>query len=185
MRRLVLLLLLPLALACESDTVVSDDVTQPDTSSTSEVAPPVDSTVVTERGLGAVQLGMTEDEAIAAGLSSDGVSASEDCRYFTQDGRDGVAFMSFEGRIARVDVLNDSKVQTSEGVGVGSSEADIERAYPDRVEQQLHPYVSEGHYLVIDGEAADRKLIFETDGSVVTSFRSGLMPEVEWIEGCS
>ena len=29
------------------------------------------------------------------------------------------------------------------------------------------------------------RLIFETDGQRVTEYRAGLLPAVEWVEGCS
>ena len=56
-----------------------------------------------------------------------------------------------------------------------------------RVTVQPHKYTN-GHYLVVrSATAADttHRIIFETDGKVVTRFRSGRMPEVAWVEGCS
>jgi hypothetical protein len=48
--------------------------------------------------------------------------------------------------------------------------------------------VERGNYLTfIPQDRPDRnyRLVFETDGDRVTNFRSGQVPEVEAIEGCS
>jgi hypothetical protein len=110
----------------------------------------------------------------------------EPCAYVMPWERPGVAFMVVEGRIARFDVRADS-VKTDEGAGIGDSEARIHALYPGRVEVQPHKYVN-GHYLIVRPAAtADStfRLIFETDGKRVTTYRSGRLPEVRWIEGCS
>jgi hypothetical protein len=36
----------------------------------------------------------------------------------------------------------------------------------------------------VHDEAGKVRLIFETDGKVVTSYRAGHEPEVEYVEGC-
>ena len=59
--------------------------------------------------------------------------------------------------------------------------------YSGRVTVEPHKY-TDGHYLVVRPSApADSafRLIFETDGTRVTRFRSGLQPQVAWIEGCA
>lgn len=99
---------------------------------------------------------------------------------------DSVAFMVVDGRIARVDVTG-GRVATAEGARVGDSEDRINTLYAGRVEVQPHKYTA-GHYLVVrpTTRADDAyRIIFETDGSRVTSYRAGRRPEVEWVEGCS
>jgi hypothetical protein len=39
--------------------------------------------------------------------------------------------------------------------------------------------------VVVPPEDTTHRIVFETDGQNVTLFRSGRMPEVEWVEGCS
>jgi hypothetical protein len=74
---------------------------------------------------------------------------------------------------------------TAEGARVGDSEARIKEIYGDRVTVQPHKYLPNGHYLVVAaaGDAANR-IVFETDGKVVTTYRAGRRPEVENVEGC-
>ncbi len=62
-----------------------------------------------------------------------------------------------------------------------------QQLYPGQVSISPHKYV-DGHYLIVTPSApADStyRLVFETDGKLVTRFRSGKMPEVTWVEGCS
>jgi hypothetical protein len=97
-----------------------------------------------------------------------------------------VLFMVSNGRIARVDI-NDSTTSTSHGIRIGDPETRVYEAYPNRVTSEPHKYV-EGHYLTVAPEAAADSglaIVFETDGSRVTGYRSGRTPEVEYVEGCS
>ncbi len=70
-------------------------------------------------------------------------------------------------------------------IGVGSTEEDVQKAYPGKVRVSVHPYLEEsGHYLVIDSPN-ERAMVFETDLTTVMSYRGGALPSVLWIEGCS
>ena len=78
-------------------------------------------------------------------------------------------------------------VLTAEGAGVGDTETRVLALYRGRVRVEPHKYMGpEGHYLVVsvvdDSLAA---IIFETDGKVVTMFRAGRRPAVEYVEGCA
>ena len=134
-------------------------------------------------------MGMTPEEASVAYGSSlkPPIPPDEDersCYYLFPNGAIGpVSFMVVDGRIARVDV-DESGPKTSADVGVGSSESDVKKAYPGQVKVSPHPYTApEGHYLKVeprDGFA----ILFETDGTSVTSYRAGRVPAVDYIEGC-
>ena len=159
---------------------------------------------VSLRGIGPVLVGMTVSQAskaAAVALVADGLpDPDSECGFVHPKGGrpKGLSFMvtgasDEEGeagqtdRIARVDV--DSTVfKTRSGMGVGNTEAEVKAAYPDRIKVEPHKYVDEGHYLVYQPQdAADARfgLVFETDGTKVTSFRAGRQPEVGWVEGCS
>jgi hypothetical protein len=95
--------------------------------------------------------------------------------------------MVIDGRIARLDVRHPATVRTAEGAGIGDSEARIHPLYPGRVEVQPHKY-TDGHYLIVTPSAPAEstfRMIFETDGTRVTTYRTGRLPEVGWVEGCS
>ena len=154
-------------------------------------APPADAWTVSIHGYGPIRAGMTLSEAAAAGGRQFGEPqmGSEECDYFLfadDTVRGSAHFMVVSGQIARVDV-NDSTIRTAEGARVGDTEERIMQLYPGRVTVQPHKY-SDGHYLVVAPAApadSGRNIIFETDGRVVTTYRAGRMPEVEYVEGCS
>jgi hypothetical protein len=138
--------------------------------------------VVGESGAGPVRIGMTVEEAIqAAGRLLNAGEPPAPCYYLRPEGGpSGVAFMVVNGRIARVDV-NTRSLVTDLGARVGDSEERIKTLYP-RV--QTAPLKNTaGHYLTALPEG-DYRIVFETDGSNVTRYRAGRMPEVAWPNGC-
>lgn len=89
------------------------------------------------------------------------------------------------GRIVRVDVFKPGYT-TAAGIGLGSSEAEVTSAYRPYVEVTPHEYAS-GHYLTVrspDPALERYRIVFETDGHYVTSFRAGQRPQVEFVEHC-
>ena len=147
---------------------------------------------VTTSGLGPIRVGMTVAEATgAAGLviiapTESAVEASPGCGFARADGFDGIGFMLIDGVIARVDVYSGPS-STASGARIGSTEEEINTLFPDVISVSPHQYV-DGNYLTLTPTAenlADVRVVFETDGEVVTSYRAGRTPEVEWIEGCA
>jgi hypothetical protein len=106
------------------------------------------------------------------------------CYYVSpRDAVGRVSFMIVDERVARVDIDDPGPV-TAAGVGVGSLESEVRLAYGDRVKVSPHKYTGpQGHYLTV--EQGDFAIIFETDGTGVTTFRAGKRPEVGWVERCS
>jgi hypothetical protein len=140
-------------------------------------------------GYAGVRIGMSVEEASTAHgaplLPAGPVEPGTACFEVFPGGAPGpLSFMLVDGRVARVDVRG-AGPQTSTGVGVGSSEAEVQAAYPGGVQVSPHKYTGpEGHYLTVtprEGAA----LIFETDGSKVTRYRAGVLPPVAYVEGCS
>jgi hypothetical protein len=138
---------------------------------------------------------MTVEEARAA-LGGDfvapgpdvGMSDSPEACQYAQSRRlpPGVRVMLEGLRVVRVEVDSGSYA-TAEGARVGDTEARIQQLYPGRVEVQPHKY-TDGHYLVArpaQGSDTTHLLVFETDGRVVTRFRGGRRPQVEYVEGCA
>jgi len=98
-----------------------------------------------------------------------------------------VAFMVEKGRISRIDVTNSSTIATTAGARIGDTEERIRSLYPGRVISQPHKY-TDGRYLVVTpANPADSafRIVFETDGTRVLRYRSGIRPAVEYVEGCS
>ena len=142
---------------------------------------------LSETGIGPVRVGMTVAEAAAALSESAPHPETGECAYVGLGGLPaGVSLMTEGGRIVRVDVDDSSSVATARGARVGWTEARVLALYPGaRVEP--HKY-EDGHYLVVlPGAPADtvHRIVFETARGVVTRFRGGVVPAVEYVEGCS
>ncbi|BDI19586.1 hypothetical protein ANSO36C_53880 [Nostoc cf. commune SO-36] len=141
-------------------------------------------------GIGAVQVGMTVRQAEkAAGIQLVGDSPNNNCYYVKpQNEPKNLSFMVTGGRISRVDVRQNNQITTLKGAKIGDTEAQIKSLYPGQIQVTPHKYVQNGHYLTfIPKDRADRnyRVVFETDGKLVTEFRAGKLPEVKYVEGCS
>ena len=132
--------------------------------------------------------GMTVEEARAALGAELSEPTDSQCGYITAAaGPSGVRFMVVDGHVVRVEV-RDSTVATDAGARVGDPEERVESLYRGRVKVTPHKYTQGGHYLTVTpATPADSqfRLVFETDSGKVTTYRAGLLPMVEWVEGCS
>jgi len=104
--------------------------------------------------------------------------------FYLSEARDHPALMFEEGRFVRFDV--DSRHLRAPGGGqVGMDASEILELYGDAVERRPHKYV-DGEYLRIQHPEGDRVLLFETDErDVVSAWRIGVAPQIDYVEGCS
>jgi hypothetical protein len=150
---------------------------------------PAPAPVVTERGIGPLQAGMSLKEASAAVGTTLSVPRGSDpasCYYVAwPDAPRGVRVMADAGRIARIDV-DSAGVATAAGVRVGDGEERVQQLYAGRVEESPHKYI-EGHYLTVTpASPADSafRIVFEIAKGRIVRYRAGRLPPVEWVEGC-
>lgn len=140
-------------------------------------------------GIGAIKVGMTVAEASRASDTKLVGKIEPSCYYVhPQNIPKGLRFMVTDRRIARVDVDDKSSVTTLSGAKIGDTEARIKALYLGQIKVSPHKYDTGGHYLTfVPKDKSDRnyRLVFETDGKRVTTFRAGKLPEVEYVEGCS
>ena len=136
--------------------------------------------------IGPIRVGMSANDARRIlGLAPQSKSAPG-CSYIT--GAASTALhanvMLTDDTVVRFDI-RDGAIATAEGARVGDTEARVRSLYGARVSAQPHKYVEGGHYLVVSDPAhPDDRIVFETDGKVVTQFRTGRTPEVTNVEGC-
>ena len=147
-------------------------------------------TTVTATGYGALRVGMSVASAALALKSPVPSTTGLDtaCAYVRfANAPPGMRIMVVNGNVARIEI-DSTSIATGLGARIGDPETRIHELYGSRVVVQPHKYTPNGHYLIINPiPASDTgyKLVFETDGSRVTKYRAGRMPEVEWVERCA
>ena len=142
-------------------------------------------------GYGDMKLGSTVDEARAAwgGELNGAPMEGTTCHYLWPKWISrpaDFAFMMEDGRFVRYDVGTDK--ETAPGGGkVGMSVEELQKLYGGALKGAPHKYTQGGQYLSMDaGDVAPTRLVFEVDAAgKVTSWRGGLSPQVEYVEGCS
>ena len=141
---------------------------------------------ITPEGIGALKAGMSLDEAKVVMHDNLVVPAKlQECDYVTlRNAPAGIGIMVEKNEISRVEVRSGT-LATMEGAHIGDSEDRIKSLYPGMVTVKPHKY-TDGHYLVVTPkDAGENRIVFETDGKKVLRYRSGRMPAVEYVEGCS
>ena len=184
------LLLVAAFLACSSgardtaDTTSLATDTQRDSSAAGETTPP--QWIVRADGIGPLRVGVP--------LAAASRTLGETLRV-TQAGCDhvnpttmpeGILLMVIDDTVARVQI-DSAGIRTTEGAQVGDSESRVLELYGARARIEPHEYTyPEGHYVVVTppGDTMHR-IIFETFKGRVTKYRSGRVPAVQLVEGCS
>lgn len=95
------------------------------------------------------------------------------CGFASSPSYDQIYFMVMEGRVVLTRVT-DPRVRTLSGIGVGSTSAQINRAYGRRIRRQGGAY----HYVPTDREDRNHRIVFNVEDGVVTSIEVGELPHV-------
>jgi hypothetical protein len=142
---------------------------------------------VTPDGIGTIRVGMTVDDIRRVTGDVTPPTSAAECNYVKPSGVPaGVAIMLSRGKVARIDV-DSAGVRSDAGIAVGDTTTRVTDAYAGRVTATPHKYVPGGQYLSVRPTSpADSayRIVFETENGRVTRFRSGRVPEVEWVERC-
>jgi hypothetical protein len=189
-RRLAAGVTASLLLACARDQSSGSATTDSAQAPSSAGATPVSqsspsTTVVTFDGIGRARIGASLAQLREGGAVPDAPAGQSGCRIVQLDWLPaGARVMLANDTVARIDVDSGSTVRTIDGAAVGDTEARLHQLYP-RIETQPHKYVSGGHYLIVASpNDSTRRLVFETDGNTVKTYRVGRRPEVDFVEGC-
>jgi hypothetical protein len=147
-------------------------------------------------GVGPIVVGMTLEEAsvahgkpVAIDSRTLGPGWQRGCGHaLAEGGPEGLRFMVMNGTIVRIEV-GSGPVATREGITTASPAQDVLAAYAGRIRVEPHTYTARrgGQNLIVDGtsDGTPMSILFETDGSRVTQFRSGLTNSVMAPEGCT
>ena len=139
--------------------------------------------VLTYEGYGAVRFGMTVEEAERALGTTAGTdrSGSQACRYTSFTRYAHAKFMVEDGHITRIEL--DARGRNILGIAVGMPLAEVRQRHPE-VTIRPHKYDEAGHYLVFAPASGKAEIVAEESRGRVTLIRGGLLPAVEYVEGC-
>lgn len=141
-------------------------------------------------GYGDMRLGSSADEARRAwgGDLNGSPSEPQGCHYLTPKwvaNSSEMGFMIEGDRFVRYDV-GTAKEAAPGGGKVGMTAQQLQALY-GALDSVPHKYVEGGRYLSLAASgAAPTRLVFETDpAGTVSSWRVGIEPQVDYVEGCS
>ncbi len=133
-------------------------------------------------GYGGLKIG----EPVPAGSdwAARGAQISDACLTITSPRWPGTYAIVEEKIVRRITVDDSSAAELVEGIGPGSTEAQVLAAFPSFVASP-HKYVdAPAKYLTQPG--SDPRLRFEIDdGGKVSLVHVGIMPTLEYVEGCA
>lgn len=147
--------------------------------------------LVDATGFGPVKFGMTIRQAERALGTKLKLTADEDpsgtcVRGGRADGSEpGVAYMAIKGVIQRIDVelAQAQSVKTTEGVGAGSTPADVRRTYGARAEHDNTDYA--GHDdIVVKTPSRKSGVRYEFEDGKLSWIIAGKYPALSFSEGC-
>lgn len=160
-------------------------------------APRASTPVLTADGYGPIRIGMSLGEASKAlgspltppsaeelaRMEAEGLSA--DCYEIVVPAFPGLALMFESGRIMRVSVFENSLVKTERGIGIGSSEADVVRAYPQGLRVELNKHsMGNAKDLTFWTEPGKRGIRFQTAEDGIVRWMHAGSKSIEYYEGC-
>ncbi|MEG2804070.1 hypothetical protein [Stenotrophomonas sp.] len=139
-------------------------------------------------GYGPLKLGSSLDEVRAAWKTPlQGEVPDDYCHALRPEGAQAkdVVLMIEGKRLVRYDVKND-RIVAPGGGKIGMSLGQLQSLYPDRGDLTPHKYDERGHNLRVRPATEGGALInFEIDGDgLVTQWRVGQTPQVDYVEGC-
>ncbi len=142
---------------------------------------------LTPFGFGQIKIGMREAAARRLGLRAapnDGVNSFE-CRIHAVPRYPGLSVMVERGIVTRVTIGAPSRLRTDRGLGVGSQEADVRRAYGGGLVITTAAYDdAPARDLTFWLPGKTRGILYETDQKGrVRVIRAG-GKAIEYIEGC-
>jgi hypothetical protein len=158
-----------------------------DSGAVSDTAPASSAWTVTPSGIGPIRVGMTAADLERVGGDITLPANGAECAYVRPPAAPaGVVVMLARGQVARVDI-DSAGVRSDAGVAVGDSTSRVSQAYAGRVTVTPHKYLQNGQYLTVRSPSPQDsalRIVFEADGGHITRYRSGRVPEVEWVERC-
>jgi len=136
-------------------------------------------------GLGELKIGEAVPEK--GSWAARGAQTSEACQTVSSPRYPGVYAIVAGGKVRRITVGRQSDVTLIEGIGPGSSETDVRKAFAGfRAEPHKYEAAPAKYLTAPNAASGDPALRFEIgqDGKV-SLIHVGTMPELGYVEGCS
>ena len=138
-------------------------------------------------GLDTVTFGMTINDAQkAAGTRFSPVTPRDKCFLAIPDeGPSGITFWVVESTVERIDIDNEL-IRTRSGAGIGDTESLIYNLFGEKIETKVIPGSSEKLLVYVPSDSSDKnfRVVFKSDGRLITRLWSGRLPWVEMSEIC-
>ena len=138
-------------------------------------------------GLDTVTFGMTVKNAQkAAGTRFSPVTPRGECFLAIPDkGPKGITFWIAESTVERIDIDNEL-IRTRSGAGIGDTESLIYELFGEKIETKILPESSERLLIYVPSDSSDKnfRVVFKSDGRLITRLWSGRLPWVEMAEIC-
>jgi hypothetical protein len=75
--------------------------------------------------------------------------------------------------------------RTTAEIGLGASEDQVRRAYPEGLIETDHPFIAGGHLFTIESaDGTGNGIAIQTDGRVVTNVAGGVLDVIRFPDGC-
>jgi hypothetical protein len=138
---------------------------------------------ITYDGVSNVKIGMTVSQVskqVGHRLKPD-YSVSPPCGTVTLSKRDRIYGLLDGKKLKRIDVRG-TRFKTGRGVHVGNGVSTVLARYRGKLVATRNFYTGDPQYELRSG---NRKIVFFTNGRVVTQIATGAKPEVDYVEGCA
>lgn len=170
-----------------------DAITIIDEPENAAALPPGSGDILTPAGLGALRIGMSRAEVVAAmGEASGGADPDTEACEQMRPARapEGVLVMLEQGKVTRISLIRDAAIKTDAGIGLGATPAQVTAAYGDRAKFTPHKYMgAPAGYVTVwtqgSGGPGSLGIVYEVgDKGRVTMIHSG-GPAIQYVEGCA
>ncbi|MGC5172495.1 hypothetical protein ACLQ2Q_17810 [Microbacterium sp. DT81.1] len=161
------------------------------------IVPPPDGDVITQRGIGPLEVGgalSTDDVESYLRVTFSPKSQTEDC-WLNIAADAGLATVSDSYTATMAFIIEDPELRTAEGIGAGSTYDEVFDAYgEDIIEEYEYPSQTGGPMILVDDFSRpgaeptedSRLMAFDTDlEGTVTRVRVGMWPWVGFLDYCS
>lgn len=146
---------------------------------------------LTPTGWGPVRIGMNRaqtEKALQIQLEGEAFDNEGSCLelYSSDEKLTGLYFMFLDGKLSRISAVSPSPIKTPRGMGIGSTDEEVRKAYGEKLQAEPHHYEgAPAEYLTYWLKPKARGVRFETDAQhKVQTIHAG-DDSIQLIEGCA